>query len=421
LTGTATRNFGLPARDKAGRRAKPRMSIGIFGQFGTGNTGNDGSLEAMMVFLRKAAPGSILTCVCSGPEKVHTEHQVDAVRISSRASQVPPIRFLNLIFLGVPRALANWVYAYSVARKLDILIVPGTGILDDFQEGPMGWPYVLFRWCAVSRLSGTKIALVSVGAGPIHHRLSRWFVKSAARMAAYRSFRDAGSKAFMKSIGSAGDKDPVYPDVAFALPISPRLTIVRDSDNALVVGVGVMGYFGWKKDEKQADPIYRAYLAKIVGFIDWLLDEGFQVRILTGDTHDQVAVDDLLAVFSGSQSLTSGQLLAWPASSLHELMGQIAQTDIVVATRFHNIVCALKLGRPTVSVGYAEKNDLLMTDVGLGAYCQKIEALDIELLKDQVRQLIDNRRALETQIAARTQVYSAQLAQQFATLTDLVH
>ena len=32
------------------------MKIGLLGQFGSGNSGNDGSLEAMVRFLREARP-----------------------------------------------------------------------------------------------------------------------------------------------------------------------------------------------------------------------------------------------------------------------------------------------------------------------------------------------------------------------------
>ena len=64
---------------------------------------------------------------------------------------------------------------------------------------------------------GVKIIFASIGAGPIQHPLSRWFMKSAARAAHYRSYRDTVSKAFMESIGFDARNDPIYPDIAFAL------------------------------------------------------------------------------------------------------------------------------------------------------------------------------------------------------------
>ena len=51
-------------------------------------------------------------------------------------------------------------------RRFDVVIVPGTGILDDFGERPYGMPWDILRWCIGARLLGAKIAFVSIGAGP---------------------------------------------------------------------------------------------------------------------------------------------------------------------------------------------------------------------------------------------------------------
>ena len=65
--------------------------------------------------------------------------------------------------------------------------------------------------------------------------------------------------------------------------------------------------------------------------------------------------------------------------------------DLVVATRFHNIVSALKLGKPSISIGYAEKNDVLMAAMGLGDFCQHIERLSLDRLMRQLSTLAAGR------------------------------
>jgi polysaccharide pyruvyl transferase WcaK-like protein len=79
-------------------------------------------------------------------------------------------------------------------------------------------------------------------------------------------------------------------------------------------------------------------------------------------------------------------------------MAQIAETDVVVATRYHNVVCALKLGRPTLSIGYATKNDELMAEMGLGEFCQHIERLDVDMLITQFCKLAEGRKFYESRI-----------------------
>jgi polysaccharide pyruvyl transferase WcaK-like protein len=69
-----------------------------------------------------------------------------------------------------------------------------------------------------------------------------------------------------------------------------------------------------------------------------------------------------------------------------------------VATRYHNVVCALRIGKPTISIGYSEKNDALLAEMGLAEYCQSIEQLDVARLEEQTLQLITDRLDLEDQV-----------------------
>ena len=44
--------------------------VGIFGLFGSGSLGNEGSLEAMLAYLRAEHPGTVLDFMCSGPDAI---------------------------------------------------------------------------------------------------------------------------------------------------------------------------------------------------------------------------------------------------------------------------------------------------------------------------------------------------------------
>lgn len=353
-------------------RASPRR-IALFGLFGSGNLGNDGSLEAMLSFLRAARPDAELTCICAHPAKMRSEYGISSIRIGGEEAAGGFLRVLQRF--QPTRKLLQGLHAFRSARKFDAIIVPGTGILDDFGDRFLGMPISLFAWCVAARLWGTKVAFVSVGAGPINHPVSRWLMKSAARMAQYRSYRDTVSKEFMDSIGFNTSADPIYPDIAFRLPAPAASGPSDETSQPLTVGVGVMAYYGWRGDTGQGADIYASYLEKLSHFTLWLLDRGHHVRILMGETTDQRAIDDLLkAVARKRPDYRRERVAAEPAHSLHDLMRQIAQTQIVVATRFHNIVCALKLSKPAVSIGYAKKNDVLMKEMGIGNFASTSNA-----------------------------------------------
>ena len=97
---------------------------------------------------------------------------------------------------------------------------------------------------------------------------------------------------------------------------------------------------------------------------------------------------------------------------------EIAQVDVVVATRFHNVICALKQAKPTISLAYAAKNDVLMRAFGLGDYCQPLGSLDVERLIEQFRLLQRSQDELVGKMQARAAANADRLDEQFDILAD---
>jgi polysaccharide pyruvyl transferase WcaK-like protein len=113
-------------------------------------------------------------------------------------------------------------------------------------------------------------------------------------------------------------------------------------------------------------------------------------------------------------------LLVEPVTSLRELMQQMAGVDTVVATRYHNVLCALKLAKPTLSVGYGAKNVALMTDMGLSGFCQSAGSLDVDRLIEQFTELESRSTQLRQTMTERNAAYAQRLDQQFAALSALL-
>jgi polysaccharide pyruvyl transferase WcaK-like protein len=400
--------------------AEPKL-IGLFGMFGTGNIGNDGSLESMVAFLQSVAPQQRLLCICGNPAAVEEAFGLHAVPIYPEASQSGGGR-ATLLRRAAGRA-ALWLHAARHLRRVRVLIIPGMGVLDDFSVSPLGlgWPHDVLSWCLLGRLMGVKVIFASVGAGPIRHPLSRWLMKAAARAAHWRSYRDTVSKAFMASIGFDVRNDPIYPDIAFRLPAPTATSLQDEPERPLVVGVGVMAYCGWRNNANRGAAIYAAYLEKMTTFVVSLLDRGHLVRVLMGDQADRRAVDDLFRAVRVRRPELAGQSMVFaPAFTLYDIMEQMADTDVVVATRYHNVVCALRIGKPTISIGYSEKNDALLAEMGLAEYCQSIEQLDVARVEEQILHLIANRLALANQIRRVGARFQQRLREQEDLLTSMI-
>jgi polysaccharide pyruvyl transferase WcaK-like protein len=396
--------------------AAPR--VGMFGLFGSGNIGNDGSLEVMLAYLRAAHPDAILDVRCPGPKRIRAGFGVDTSPLqwytqhADRASGVSAI-----VLKGLGKGIdvfrtASWV------RRHDVVIVPGTGILETtLPLRPWTTPFALFSVCVSARLFGTKVALVSVGANVTSKRLSRWLLASSARLAFFRSYRDEQSRDAMRRAGvRSAARDPVFPDLAFALPAPPD-----GPAGTLAVGVGLMDYYGGNDDRRRAGELHAAYIAKMRRFVQWLIDSGRTVRLFAGDDIDDRVVQEILADLLASRpDIEPARVVAEPVRSLSDLMRQIAAVDAMVATRFHNVLCALRLGKPALSIGYAAKNAALMTEMGLDGFSQHTSSLDVDRLIEQFTELESRSAQLRRTLKERSAAQAQRLDHQFALLSALL-
>jgi polysaccharide pyruvyl transferase WcaK-like protein len=386
--------------------AGPR--VGLFGILGSGNLGNDGSVAAVAAFLRDQHPGVRLDFMCMGPDRMRAVYSAPATSLQwyePHAGNATGVRAAALKIVG---KLLDPFRTYRWVRRQDVVIVPGMGVLEaTLPLRPWAFPYSLFWLTVCARLSGAKVALVSVGASVISKRLTRWFVTRAARLAHYRSFRDELSRDAMRAMGVDTSADGVYPDLAFALDI-PDPTPLSGA-----VGVGVMAYYGGNDDRHRAAELHERYLVAVKGFVRHLVDSGRPVRLFTGDVADDPVVEEILAS-------VDGDVVAEPHATLQDLMRQMSEVDTVVATRYHNVLCGLLAGRPTLSIGYARKNDVLMDAMGFGEFCQQASTIDLTRLVEQFDELERRRDELTATLAGRNRAARDRLDEQFTTLSKAI-
>jgi polysaccharide pyruvyl transferase WcaK-like protein len=366
--------------------------------------------------LRTAYPDAVLACRCAGPEKVTARYGIPASRLHWYDAEYRTASTIGSFALKAVGKVVDAVRSVTWVRSNDVVIVPGMGVLEaTLPLRPWGFPYSLFLLCASGRLVGTPVALVSVGADVVQDGATRLIVTWAARLAAYRSYRDEHSRDAMRIMGVDVSSAEVYPDLAFALP-APCDT----SGPTGTVGVGVMAYHGGNDDRARAAEIYSGYLDTMTRFVRWLVDSGRHVRLFIGDHIDGDVVREIITYVRAHRPDGEQQIVAEPAGSLNELMQQMATVDTVVATRYHNILCALKLSKPTISLGYAAKNDVLMASMGLEQYCQSARSLDLDRLIEQFQALESRRTDLIGRMAERNRINLRLLDHQFAALADVV-
>lgn len=437
---------GRVAANGMGRQGPSLLGprVGLFGRLGSGNLGNDGTLEAVLAYLRTEQPRAVLDAMCSGPETVRSRyglpaghlhwHHSSPRRAARRAPRATALA-ATCLRVGSGVVVDAWQTAAWV-RRHEVVIVPGMGTLEaTLRERPWQMPYSLFLLSASGRMFGTKVALVGVGATDLPQWLTRWLMTTAASLAHYRSFRDEYSRDAMRRMG-LNALDEVYPDLVFAIPtpevgptpdVRPTPEGRQDHQNAAsiptphrTVGVGVMAYFGTNLDRDRAGTIHEDYVAKMAGFVRWLVDSGREVRLFIGDADDAPVARAVRDQVGRQRPDLAGSVRFDPCASLEELMHAMQAVDIVVASRYHNVLCALKCGRPTLSVGYGVKHDELMDQMGMAGHSQGIADLDLGRLIEQFEALERDREGVGRALTERNGANVHRLERQFADLSAVL-
>jgi polysaccharide pyruvyl transferase WcaK-like protein len=405
---------------------RKRIKVSFFGNFGKGNLGNESTLEAILWNLRRHLPDAEVSCICTGPEAVATTYKIAAVQMRGILFKPgllrshPVARFLRKLLIGIPSEAYRWVEAFRALKGTDMLVVPGTQFLSDNLTAPFGWPYLALKWSITAKIRGCKLLYVSVGVGPLRRALSRFFVKSALLLADYRSYRDDLSRQYLRGIGFDTTNDPVYPDLAFSLPLPAILQGSHDNAGKPIVAVGVKDYQGQyglqpQRSRADADNIYREFIDKTAAFVAWLLEHKYTVRVVIGDASYDPQVRADLGRLLNERKVKSAdlQVIDEPIESLEKLVSELATSDIVVSPRFHNVILSMLLNKPVIALAYHQKFSALMEGVGLAKYNLHIDHLEAEMLIERFIELERKSAELKERICRKMEEYRTVLDEQY--------
>lgn len=391
--------------------------VGLFGLLGSGNLGNDASMDVVLSYVRQHHPDVVVDAMCMGPEQVSRRFGIEAVPILwSRKWTSCGSRFVTLALRVLGKGI-DAARTLSWVRRHDLIIVPGMGVLEtSLPLRATGTPYAMFLLCAAGRIVGTRVALVCVGASEVRQGPARRLIDWAVAFASYRSYRDRPSQVALEARGLNVRDDPVYTDLVFA----SRTPESREGDRKSV-GVGIMAYHGGTDDRREAEAINERYMRTMVSFVLWLLDNGYRIHLLWGDEVDDPALQQVLTtVRSDRPHLAGNVLLPSRLSSLADVMREMEFVGSVIGTRFHTVLCGLKLCRPTISIGYGAKHDALMAGMGMSEFSLAARSIDLDTLIGAFTTLQGNELWIRQTLAERNAGKRRALAPQFSDLDDLL-
>jgi polysaccharide pyruvyl transferase WcaK-like protein len=383
---------------------RPVRRVALYGFLGSGNIGNDATFETVLAWFRSAYPEIEVRCITIAPAEVEARYGV----ASAPLSWLPPGSAGNRLIEASRKLLGRLVdvpRTYVLAGSVDAVVVPGMGVLEEtLGVRPWGLPLWLFLIAAACRVRGRRFVLLGIGAERAANLITRRLFVATVGLATHVSYRDNSSATAMRRVG-AGPQAVIAPDIAFA---HPAPTQAKPQPGLIVVGV--MAYYGRGDDPVRGADVRRKYMAEMAKAVSRLMDTGDHVVLVGGDRVDgDVAHDIRAAVLAESPGLRDDTVRVRNVATFAELTEVMMRADVVIASRFHNLICALRLARPAVSVGYAEKNRHLMQALGLHDYCQDIEHLDAGHLVTQVRTARMNQAAFSARVQDATRDYAGQV------------
>jgi len=305
-------------------------------------------------------------------------------------------------------------------KGVELLLVAGSQQLNDGYGGVWGFPYTLLKWTVLSKCTGTKIAILSVGAGPIDSPISKFFFRRVLAWVDYRSYRDAFSSRLVESIGAKGIH-PVFPDLVYSLQF-PAPTQAHGSSNTspVVVGINPVPYydnFYWYS----CDPVrYSDYVRKFASFSEWLDKTSHGVLYFPTQVRADVrTIDDIILALNGS-SKSPNFLRRNTIQTFDDLISEISRADLVVANRYHGILISLILNKPVLAVAYHEKSRALLAQVGLEEFVVNINDFKTEELIERLKALEANAPVIRTKIAQGMAPLRRALHAQYDTVLGLI-
>ena len=406
--------------------------IGLLHHVGGGNLGDDATLEAVAGNIKRRWPNAEIVAFSMNPDDTETRHGIKSrpvrrkgwsighkpagteatfkARVKALTRKYRPVFYLLKATGAVVRLpseafreLSFLVSSRHNIKFLDLLIISGGGQLTE-RDGPWGFPYTIFKWVVLARTAGVRCVFLNLGAGPLAHPLSKFFVRWALRTSDYVSLRDDKSRALVYEIGFSGESR-VCPDSVYGLEAATTNGIPLERHSRPIVGFAPMPYpdpdpRGYQAEKNQI--VYDVFIGKLASFASWLVSRSYTLTLFGTDIGvDPGAIKDLQRTLLSYHGISSPQYdVNHSVRSVHDLLATMSGMDYVVTCRFHGVVFAHLLNKPVLAIAHHRKVIDLMTDLELPNYCVDIRDFDVSLLADRFASMVINAEEIKSRMGA---------------------
>jgi polysaccharide pyruvyl transferase WcaK-like protein len=418
------------------RLTQADTKIVLLHHVGGGNLGDDATLDAVAGNIKRRWPNAEIVALSMNPDDTETRHGIMSHPIRRKgwsigykpagieATLKETVKALTRKYWAVSyllkatnvvvclpselfRELSFLVSSRRNVKSSDLLIISGGGQLTE-KDGPWGFPYTIFKWVVLARSAGVRCIFLNLGAGPLTHPLSKFFVTRALRAADYVSLRDDKSRALVYEIGFTGESQ-VCPDSVYGLEVATTNGSQLETRAQPIVGFAPMPYPDLR------GIVYDQFIRKLATFASWLVSQSYALTIFGTDIGvDPLAIEDLQMALLSHHDINSSQYnVNHSVESAHDLLATMSGMDYVVTCRFHGVVFAHLVNKPVLAIAHHPKVMDLMTDLELSSYCVDIRDFDLKLLAEKFASMVINAEEIKSRMAASLTRNRQRLRSQF--------
>lgn len=319
----------------------------------------------------------------------------DSWRMRQSLKKVPLLGYTLRRLADVMRKIFTIIHeirqlkaAFHFVSNLDMVMVSGSGQLDETWGGAWGHPYVLFRWAILARLARKHFIVVSVGVDEVKTILCKFFIRTALSLASYRSYRDVVSKKLL-SKWAFTKNDACVPDLAFGLFLPMENSPSISNKRPPVVGISPMAFGRDGSWPRSMPEVYNRYLSCLKDLVALLIRRECKVVLFKSSGIDRYAIEDLLAIMEPAGPAGSLDRVSAPiVDTTEDLLQEVRKVDFVVASRLHGVILSHILGKSVLAIAYERKVRTHMKDMDQGEYVLDLDRLSTNDLIDCFESLL---------------------------------
>lgn len=394
------------------------VRIGLMGMYASRNLGDMAIQLAVMGALKARRADIEFIGLCQDPADTVRSLRISAMASSGEAEMLMPVDGDVTVESMTTSAGSRWsrlIRRFTslwrirrTMRELDMLLISGSGQIDDFWGGPWAQPYNMMVWSQLARRQKKPVAVFGVGVDELSTRLGAQFCLRALNAADICVVRDPGSREALKKLGYRRLVD-VCPDPAFRLSGDGRLP-----DSPPFAVVSPISRRAWPGVE---DESYDHYLTALAQVADQLLSQGIDVRYVCS----QIKMDPpLVTRVRERMKGDHNRALTVEVKTVDDYVAAVAGASVAVVSRLHAMILAMVAGTPVVAISAVRKVHQQFADMGMPELVFDMGTLDITPLLSCVQDVVSEPEKSQQRVLAVTREFREQLEARFDRLAALI-